>query len=279
MSIPFAELEGSPTIQLTPTGTMATRIFRVEWDQWQTFAEQLTGGWQRVGGQYRFLEPLPFPGLANVVVDSLHVAPFDPRNPVGENVASAAFGLNRYPTAGAKLTVQYKSAANDETSDSGGVSRPSIHPGTILTYRADLNVTTVSVPGRAWHWAIDDSPKVPDDVNPGLIMPTGSYLAQWDRVASPPWASIRSLRGKVNEAAFFDAPPGTLLFLGAKASRKFEFLRNASLWTVEYAFEERAVAWNRFFREESNSWTEIADAGDHRPYAAGDFAALFQFGG
>jgi hypothetical protein len=279
MFIPFAELEGSPTIQLNPSGTIATRIFRVEWDEWQTFAEQLTGGWQRVSGQYRFVEPLPFPGLSNVVVDSVLVAPFDPRNPSGEEVVSTAQGLNRYPAAGAKLTVHYKSAVNDETSDSGSVSKPQTPSGTILTYRADLNVTTVSVPGRAWHWAVEDSPKVPDDVNPGLIVPTGSYVAQWDRVASPPWAAIRSLRGKVNESVFFDAPAGTLLFLGAKASRKFEFLRNASLWTVEYAFEERPVPWNRFFREETNSWTEIADAGENQPYAAGDFAELFQFGG
>jgi hypothetical protein len=278
MSIPIAELEGSPTIQLNPSGTLATRIFRVDWDQWQDFAEQLTGGWQRVNGQYRFFAPLPFPGLSNVVVESLLVSPFDPRNPSGEEVVSPSLGLNRYPAAGAKLTVQYKSGINDETTDSGGVSKPQIPDGTILTYRADMNVTTVSVPGRAWHWAVTDSPKVPDDVNPGLIVPTGSYVAKWERVASPPWAAIRSLRGKVNASVFFDAPAGTLMFSGAKASRKFEFLRNASLWTVEYAFEERPVAWNKFFREATNTWTEIADAGDNQPYATGDFSALFQFG-
>jgi len=278
MSIPFAELEGSPTIQLSPGGTTATRVFRVEWDHWQTFAERLTGGWRRVNGQYRHIPPLPFPGLSNVVVDSVQVAPFDPRNPAGETVLSAANGLNRYPAAGAKLTVQYKSAVIDDTGDSGEVTKPEVQRGTILTYRADVNVSTVHIPGRAWHWDITGNPKVPDDVNPGLVMPTGSYLAHWDRVASPPWAAMRGLRGKVNSSSFFDAPAGTLLFLGAKASRKFEFLRNASLWTIEYAFEERAVPWNRFFHQESNAWIEIADAGDNPPYAAADFSSLFQFG-
>lgn len=279
MSIPFAELEGSPTIHITASGATATRVFRVDWDDWQAFAEQLTGGWRRVAGEYLMIEPAPLPGVENVVVDSLHVAPFDPRNPAGEGVASPALGMNRYPAAGARLTVHYKSVANDDTDDESGLARPDIHPGTTLSYRADLNVTTVSVPGRAWHWAVEDAPKVPDDINPGIILPTGSYIAQWDRVASPPWSAIRALRGKVNGSAFFDAPAGALLFLGAKASRKFEFLRNASLWTVEYAFEERAVAWNRFFRDETNAWTEIADAGDNPPYASGDFATLFQFGG
>ena len=278
MTVEFAELEGSPTIQIASDGTTATRIFRVPWDDWQTFAERLTGGWRRVNGEYRLIDPLPFPGMRNVVVDRLQIAPFDPRNPEGALVASVSQGLNRYPAAGAKLTVHYKAVEDDETTDNSADFKPDVHPGTVLTFRSDLNVTTVTVPGRAWHWAVEDSPKVPDDVNPGLIMPVGSYIANWDRVASPPWAAIRSLRGKVNDSAFLGAPTGTLLFLGAKASRKFEFLQNASLWTLEYAFEERAVTWNQFFRSESNTWTAIADAGENAPYAAGDFSALFQFG-
>jgi len=277
MPIAFEELEGSPTVSITGAGTQARRIFRVAWEDWTDFAEQLTGGWRRVNGQFQLVEPLPFPGLPNVVVERVDVAPLDPRNPQGNDIASLIRGTNTFPHAGAKVTAHYRFRPDQETSDAGGTP-PKIVPGTILTFSSDLGAEYVSVPGRAWHWNVGGNPKVPDDVNPGVLMPTGDYTLNWDRVANPPWAAIRALRGKVNDAPFYDAPVGKVLFLGARAERKFEFMRNASLWTVEYAFAERAETWNSFFRAETNTWTDVVDGGGIPPYASGDFASLFQFG-
>lgn len=276
MAVAFEEMEGSPTVSIGPGGTQAKRIFRVAWNDWQDFAEELTGGWRRVSGAYQLREPLPFPGLPNVVVDSLQVAPFDARNPAGSHVSTLTRGLNEYPSAGALVTVQYKSRPDLETEDDG--DKPEIIPGTILTYRSDLGAESVTIPGRAWNWNVAGDPKVPDDVNPGILMPTGSYTLHWDRVARPPWSAIRTLRGRVNDAPFYGAGAGTVLFLGARANRKFEFLRNATLWSIEYAFTERSEPWNRFFRLETNAWTEIEDRGGNPPYAAGDFTDLFRFG-
>lgn len=278
MSVSFEELEGSPSVVMSSSGTEAKRSFRVAWDGWQEFAEQLAGGWRRVGGQFELIEPLPFPGLSAVIVDRIEVVPMDPHNPRGDDILTLQVGTNSYPAAGARITVTYRSLGNEDTANSGE-DKVDIIPGTILTYHSDLGAEYMTTPGRAWYWE-GTGEKLPGDVNPGVLMPTGSYTLKWDRVANPPWAAIRSLRGKVNNQAFYNAAAGTVLFLGARASRKFEFMRNASLWKIEYAFAERAQPWNKFFKA-GDGWTAIKDdpgGGGNPPYDSGDFNGLFLFG-
>jgi len=151
-----------------------------------------------------------------------------------------------------------------------------------------LGAETVRTPGRLWRYAIDDAPPVDDDVNPGLLIPTGNVQLTWLRVPSPPWNAQRLLRGKVNGSTFLGAPAGTLLFLGVRAVREFQLLDDDALWRIDYHFAEQTKplagggfgGWNHFYREEADDgehWLPIADADGNPPYAAGDFSALFQF--
>jgi hypothetical protein len=275
MSIAFEELAGSPTIEVEHDGVRARRVFRVAWDEWRDFARTLLGGWTRIESTYRWIPPQPFPGLPHVLVERIEVAPFDPDNPEGDAVLSIAHGANRYPDAGAQVTAHYRTLVTPVDEDGNDPDTPE---GTVLTYSADLAAEYVSVPGRVWEWS-DDGAKLPADENPQVLLPTGSYTLKWERVARPPWDAIRALRGKVNDAEFYGAAAGKLLFLGAKATRQFELLSEVNLWTIEYAFAERSHEWNEFYKQGAG-FTAIRDRDDNdlQPYAEGDFGGLFVFG-
>lgn len=286
MSIYFEELAGSPVVRVGERETVALRTFRVGWDDWPAFARELTGSYVRVGCSFVFRPPLEFPGLPNLVVSEIEVAPFVPDGPRGELVETLTSGTNRYPEGGAQVTATYRTAFDARNSVRGDL--PSVPAGTFLTYTAELGAELQRVPGRVWHWVASGNPIVPPDVSPGVLIPTGSFRLTWQRVPAPPWGAMRDARGKVNNATFLSAPAGSVVFLGATARHQFPLSEAGSFWTIEYAFAERTVplstgfgGWNHFYKEQPASgehWVEIADDSGNRPYRSGDFSALFVFG-
>jgi hypothetical protein len=97
------------------------------------------------------------------------------------------------------------------------------------------------------------------------------------------------VRGSVNAAPFLGAPAGNVLFLGARVSRRFQFVEDLGFWTLEYRFAESSkrlsdgvtpVGWNHFFRENAfagEHWVAIVDRDGNPPYASADFLELFAF--
>lgn len=293
MTLPYnaEELQGSPVVEIDEDGTTATRLFRLpNWDDWRSFAADLVGRYVLVGSQFHFVRPVLFPGYVNLIVAGINVEPLDPASPVGDET-SLEGNTNRYPAAGAKLTVTYRTLY--DTDNGQHPDAPGVPSGTYLTYAADLGVDTLQVPGRSWQYDVGGTPTLPDDVNPLLVAPTGSYSLTWHRVMRPPWQTIRALRGTVNEQTFVGAAPQTVLFLGARITRQFQFLEQGGFWKIRYSFAESAkrlsgggvAGWNHFARRTSAAgdevWTPIkafASSPPLRPYAVGDFQTLFQFG-
>ncbi|MBI2826702.1 MAG: hypothetical protein HYX69_18680 [Planctomycetia bacterium] len=287
MSVAFEELEGSPRIRVNEQGTTAVRVFRVAWTDWQDLAHELIGTFRVVGLATQFVPPITFPGLPNLIVSDLTVEPFDPGNPDGSAGVTLGARTNAYPAGGAKLTATYRTMLDERTPSRKDL--PKVPDGTFLTYSADLGSERLAVPGRAWRWSAMSSERVPDDVNPGVLVPSGVFTLRWQRVPAPPWTKIRELRGKVNNAAFVSATAETVLFLGARVSRRFQFVDDGGFWNLDYTFAENTktladgltkVGWNYFFRETAiagQHWLAIQDADGNPPYAAGDFLQLFQF--
>jgi hypothetical protein len=285
MTVNYEELAGSPQIAITQQGATAVRSFRVGWDDWQAFARTLLGSYGDIGGTARVAQPVAFPGFANLFVAEITVEPFDPDSPDGRTVFALETDTNAY-RSGAKITAVYKTQFDGE--GYALASLPRVPKGTFLTYKSELGAEYQHVPGRVWRWAIDDTPSVADDVNPGILIPTGSVQLSWLRVTAPPWSAIRALRGKVNSSSFLGSPAGTVLFLGVRAVREFQMLQVGGMWRLDYYFSEQTkersggekVGWNYFYKEQADGgehWLPIADADGTAPYAAADFQGLFQF--
>ena len=149
MPVPFEELAGSPTIEITPEGTRAQRVFRVDWADWQEFAHEVVGRYRVVGCAFVFERPLEFPDMPNLVVSDLKVEPFDPGNPDGQGVSTLVSGTNAYP-AGARITAIYDTLFDADNRPRADL--PGVPEGTYLTYDADLGAEYKAIPGRVWHW-------------------------------------------------------------------------------------------------------------------------------
>ncbi|MCG8586905.1 MAG: hypothetical protein MI757_19550 [Pirellulales bacterium] len=283
MAIDFEELEGSPTIRISESGTLATRVFRVAWDDWIDFARSLVGEYAIVGCTFQFLPPIAFPDMPNLVVSDIDVEPFDPGNPEGSEVSTLSSGTNRYPDAGAKVTVRYQNLFDSDNTPRADL--PGVPEGTYLTYEADLSAETISTPGRAWQWDDGSDEPLPPDVRPRIMVPTGAFRLVWHRVMLPPWDAIRSLRGHVNATNFVGATPETVMFCGARIRREFQFLTTGGYWRVEYQFNERTVplasgvgGWNHALQDENGGWVKVKDRAGDPPHPTGDLALLFLFG-
>jgi len=288
MPVAFEELEGSPRLEVSEEGIIAWRSFRVAWADWQAFCAELIGSYAVVGGTFVFTAPLEFPGFPNLVVSDIQLEPFDPASPDGTGVATLAAAPNKYTAGGARVTATYVTAF--DVNNQPRVQLPVAPKGTYLTFRADLGAEYMATPGRIWRWqAPPTNPVVPDDVNPGLLIPQGTFHLTWHRVALPPWDKIRELRGKVNHATFVGAPAGTVLFLGARVRRRFHFMSFGGFWELQYTFQENTkelttgakVGWNHFYKEVkvgNEHWVAIADEDGNAPYRSGDLSQLFLFG-
>ena len=288
MSVSFEELEGSPVIRTNEQGTIAQRTFRISWQDWHEFTRMLVGNYSTVGCTFVFSRPIEFPDMPNLVVSELTIEPFDPANPSGSDVSTLVSGTNQYPQGGALVTAIYRTAF--DTDNQPRPDLPEVPDGTYLTYQADYGAQTHTIAGRVWHWVDPpNNPRLPPDVNPGVIIPAGNYSLTWHRVALPPWSTIRNLRGKVNDVSFLGSPPETVLFVGARLTRKFQFAETGGFWTIEYQFIERTlqpstgdpVGWNHQYKEQSvdnEHWVAIADDSGNSPYASGDLNQLFNFG-
>ena len=271
MAIAFEELEGSPSIVIGQTEAHAKREFRVAWSDWREFAETIVGGWKKTGATYRRRPPLEFPGIDDMVIDRVEVAPFDRFAPSGGDIESISRGTNAYPTGGASVSAFYKTLKTIDTD-----LQPPIEPGTYLSYTRDVEIQTVVTPPSAWVWSTDLT-AVPSDLPTDLRIPSGRLSIGWDHVPSPPWTAIRELRGQVNDAEFFGAPSGRMMFLGARVAQKFEFLSGPSIFSIQYEFAERSDSWNSYFRP-GVGFTEIRNgASGPAPYAGKDFHSLFVF--
>ncbi len=283
MSVAFEELEGSPTIRISESGTVATRVFRVAWDDWTDFARELVGHYELVACTFQFVAPLAFPDIPNLVVADIAVEPFDPDNPEGSEVSTLTSGTNRYPDAGAKVTARYRNLFDADNTPRADL--PSVPDGTYLTFDTDLALESVATPGRTWQWDDGSGDPLPADVRPKLIVPTGAFWLTWHRVMLPPWDAIRDLRGHVNQSTFVGSPAETVMFCGARIHRQFQFLEDGGFWRIELLFNERTVplasgtgGWNHMYKDDGGGWEAVKDAANDPPHPTGDFSSLFQFG-
>lgn len=282
--ISFWELEGSPSLHISSrSGMTAVRRFGVAWDDWESFALALIGVHSNVGGSVRQVAPPRFPGISDrLFVSDLKIDPFDGANPDGSQVTTLTSGTNRYPGDNFAVVV-----ATYSMQQVGHPDKPDTPDGTYLSYEEDLGAEYLTIPGRTWKWP--DGSSLPDDATAGVLIPKGNFTLAWHRVVRPPWLAIDLLRGCTNNAPFLGRAAGTVLFLGARIKRQFQFIEDDGYWLVEYQFATDAkrlsngslAGWNAFYNRKpiaGEHWQTITDQSGNTPYHSAGFATLFQYG-
>ena len=284
----FEELAGSPEVSIGTEMVGAVRNFICNWSDWQVFAYELIGFWRIAGLAPIFTPPIAFPGVPLMIVSDVKIKPFMNQAPAANQYVDIGGDTNVYEIA--QLTVTYK------TIPFADPNNPAVPNGTYLTYEADLGAEIQTMPGRAFLWdgIADEDLALPEDMNPGIVIPTGAFTLTWDRVIAPPFDAIRSLRGKLNNAVFRNAAAGTVLFLGAESSRQFQFdpASDRGFWQMKYHFSENVktlndgvtqVGWN-YLRwpgpgpsPNGEEWLRPIDKLGKLLYESGDLSQLFNF--
>lgn len=294
----FEEYSDSPKIKLGQDMVSATRVFLVNWFDWQAMCYELIGVWRIFGLAPIFIPPISFPGVPAMVVTDVDIEPFDGHSPQPQQVDLGMF-TNIYKIA--KITAQYKTMNYQKDRP----DQPATPDGTILEYTSDHGAEVITLPNRQLFWATTQgfgqstftpltNYPVGEDTKPGIIVPTGEINLSWRRVLVPPWQAIKECRGKLNNASFFSNEESTCLFLGSRERRTFQFgqMQNqGQLWDVDYKFSVKSnklkdgstvVGWNYFYYDNAapnaEHWVPVCDSAGNPPYEEADFTQLFQFG-
>lgn len=279
MSVAFQELGGSPVEDYSLDGFTARRQFLLAWEDRDAFATEVLG----LAAEHGATSWSGYPGKQAVFAVRVRFEPFDPGGPDFQSIATLAEGLNSYGGSFAKAVVDYKTVTSQDRPDG-----PGGEPGTQLTYRMLFAGDEQPIAPAGWHWLDDSQSVLPDDFALAKRIPVTEHHLTWHQVVNPPWETIRSLQGKVNQDEFLGCPAATLLFEGAEANKLFRagFEEGASAfcWQIRYVFRERAVkhggnvyGWNHFYRDDPPGWAELTNGTD-RLYDLADFAPLFQSG-
>lgn len=277
MPVDFEELSGSPNGTFSDGKFTGTRQFKVAWEDYTTFIGELYGVYRLTGGTVSSTSPATFPGVPQAICTDIKFNPQSGLAPVKSGVITLTNGNSvTYPHA--FITATYKIPFS--SGGSGRSNLPSVPEGTYLDFSSDRGAEYESIPGRTWVWSGSSVP-VPEDSSPAVILPTEEVTLTWSRVTSPPWSTIESTKGKLNDATFLNYGAGKLMFAGARTRKSFQ-LTEQSFWTIEYSFRARSEEWNKSYNEGTGvltaGWTEIEDAEGNPPYASGSFSDLFQFG-
>lgn len=136
---------------------------------------------------------------------------------------------------------------------------------------------------RRFKWVAGGSTGVPllEGEAPPLISRSLNIMRTKYRMAAVPPEMLTCI-GKVNDSVYTSLTLGlsfaaeTLLFQPQSASQSFT-TAGTSGFTISFKFSYKANGWNKFWRTETQSWSNVyIDGGSqYKPYTLGDFAALF----
>ena len=276
MGVAFRELGGSPQEQYDANGFSARRELLVAWEDRDALAVEILGEAAQYGGAFW----TTYPGKPSVFAVSIHYEPVDSDQPDWQEMAGLTEGLNSYSGSFARAVIKYETI-NELDRDDG----PENEEGTQISYRMHYSADEQEIGPAGWSW-VDTSNPVASDQPMAKRIPITEHHLTWYKVVNPPWETIHSLQGTVNDETFLGCPPGTLLFEGAEAYKLYagDFASGASpfCWEIKYMFRERSIkndesvyGWNHFYRENPAGWVEATN-GTAKMYDEADFNTLFQ---
>jgi len=128
-----------------------------------------------------------------------------------------------------------------------------------------------------------------------IVVPTTTYNLNWKLALNPNFGLFRSLMGRVNlftDPLFYNAPPGTILFLGFSGSRSFlwdgEGETSVTPWNLTFKFVGRHIedaggevyGWQHIYRPSSGKFEIVRRRNLNFIYnSVSTFSQMFRAGG
>jgi hypothetical protein len=168
---------------------------------------------------------------------------------------------------------------------------PAPSNGTLLNYRRHGSTEFLCIPGRHWKWVTSPNDPLPDDVNPGIKIGRIGLEFSWSYVTNPPYATINSAIGCINQNTFMGYPAGQVLFSDWSEQLTWQILGGTPFYTLTYHMLVKQsqgtvntgmqYGWNYFYRRDpaggDDNWQQIkSDTTGAPPYASYDISQLFK---
>lgn len=187
---------------------------------------------------------------------------------------------NGYPdfAGGALVAAEYRPLAWDAISAN---ANNSIDPSTSILYctqSLDFTTETFTIADNTFKFV---SSSAITGVPAKYSIPVTELVLTFHQLPYMPMATVRSLRGKVNNATFLGATAGTVLFRGAKSEREFN-QDGTVVQKLQLMFSERSTLhpWNSLPSRTTLVWgavTEDGTGGGTKMYETADLSPLVQF--
>lgn len=261
------ELNRSGTMEFSPQGRRAQRIFRVTpYTDAEAFCVQKLGS-QRLGSDELVLRTPPEAFASNSSLYALRCRVEGLGKPQTDVEGNIDYD------GGAKITVEYGTLPFRTVSGSGSPDDPQSQ--TFLTEEISFNAEFLSLPQQKFQWQSDSEELGNEDVSPGKLVPKAEWVLTRHHVPSLPRETIFAALGKVNSTPLSGAAAETLLFAGAQARREISSEGEPS-WKITYTFLYNAQTHNKFFRGATNQWEQVVTKeGSHLVYQQTDLKQLF----
>lgn len=261
ISIVSEEMDGSPSEGLAEDGGFqGRRVLRCDWPNRVTLAKELRGYWTRVGSNYQWHKPHPYPHAAEaseIVCTSVQIHGVGRIQEHGGDAQIAA-----YEKAG--LVAQYG-------------QRP-----TLVRERYEPAAEYLQIEPKAVGWAADQP--IDPAVAPRLLIHSGVWVVENDQLPGAPSADMGDLIGKINSDAVaasglgagFSFGVGTLLYEPPTLDQVLS-LGGIIFWRGVFRFAYRPHGWNYFPKVSGTSVTwaklhELDNASELDVYESAAFA-------
>jgi hypothetical protein len=249
LTVPYEELDGSPTESLGENGFEAVRQLKCAWTDRLLLALQLSGDAVYSGGTVTYYSAAKYPKNPSATVQNIDIQPFGGKlTAEGGDTTLAGYGY-------ALLNVKYSLP-----SDFGGT------PGddeVFVTESLEPSSEFITLDPFWYFWSSDGVP-LTDEEAPGKQFRSVDWIYERAKMPYIPQATF-DLVGYCNSTAIFSNsllvtfPAETLLYKPPSLRRERTF-SGVGKWSIRYAFSYRPQGWNKFWRGSTSAFDEIINS-------------------
>lgn len=297
----FDELDDSPEERYLEDRSMeVTRRFLCSYEHRLNAAAVLLGGGAEFPGGAGADEYSGFPELR---VAEISIAPYSGYIYTSQQNSTAQPARRTHgndgvpPLAMMELVYRTKDITEDpadgkEIGDGPITENPGQDP-IVMEYDQRGHAEMMSIPARALRWDDAAAPQqLPADSHPYKLIALADHILTFHFVNTPPLGAMKSIRGKVNVAAF--NIPVVNIGIAAEQGMFYDYdvRREWTIndvtgqprraWEVKYTIKERTIdgefGWNHLYDPVDGRWKKAIAVGSGEPiYAKTSFAPAFIF--
>ena len=238
ITVPYLEMHEGNSETIAVGNVTAVKRYLIAWsDRWQ-FAKDVAGTAQKIGSGLSTITryvPLQYPGNKNLYANGLKM------EPTGRSSCDSQ-GNSVYTHCICEVSFSTLSWDYELTQDN-----PGKYDQPYKTLSISMTADFMTLPSRPFVFnTLVGGQQVQANESPGLLMPKAEITLVSHQLPDIDLNGVFTKIGTINDATFYDAPRGTLLFMGANQNRQ-RMDTGSKAWEVEYKFVFRPVDWNKFY--------------------------------